>query len=50
MKNVLRLLATVAVAAAFALPAYAQDAAAQDAAARRTRRGRRSTRSFSTCA
>lgn len=33
MKNVLRLLATVAVAAAFALPAYAQDAAAQDAAA-----------------
>lgn len=33
MKNVLRLLATVAVAAAFALPAYAQDPAAQDAAA-----------------
>lgn len=33
MKNVLRLLATVAVAATFALPAYAQDPAAQDAAA-----------------
>ena len=33
MKNVLRLLATVAVAAAFALPAHAQDPAAQDAAA-----------------